>query len=458
MIAKKRDKMMIFIALFFLMLFLKLPILNMPYHWDAMCLMGEVHNVKVNYFIPFCCYRFPVHPIFFACAWSIFGDSLLVSHLLNIFIASIGLYFTYLLGGHLFSKETGIISALLLLFCPLYFAQSGILNFSILLTTLNLSSIYFALKNRIKWYLLSASLLMLTKEVGFLTIFAILIYQYYVMHIKKKVSIRKVFIYGIPLIVLVIWRMLPAIHLSRAFYYSLITFDWFIIMQTLKNRFLELFINDFRWILTFFIGLGFIAYRKKYRKEQILSLVLVGIIYFSFFAIVNRPLVRYLMPVYPLFFIMGAASMVEIFQNKKLFLYLSVIVLLGLSVTQYNKNRIVEYNAGSGAVLESNMEYLDTVITHQQAAKYIEENYPDATVLTTWPQIDELSYPHLGYVEKPIKVVEPPADISAIDLIYYSPQSHEHLLLLEKIKELNTVLVKRFERNSKYTEVHKVIK
>ncbi len=452
---------MIFLVLFLLLLVLKLQILNTPYHWDSMLYIVGAHWIKDAHFNPLCYNRFPLLPELLACAWAILGDSLWVSHLLNIFVSSIGLYFTYLIGTYLFSMKTGVISALLLLVCPLYFAQSGILNHEILLTALSLATIYFAQKDKIKLYLISASLLVLAKEVGFLTIAAIFIWQLF-KYSKKRILMRKLFICGIPLIFLLIWRMVSVMQLSRDFYYGFITFDWVSIKQTFKNRFLELFVNDFRWIITFFIGLRFIVYKGKYMKEQFLILALVSIVYFSFFSIIKWGLVRYLMPIYPLFFIIGTESIVRISRDRKLFLYTMVTVIIFLSISQFYNNRIIEYNAGSGAVLESNMEYLDVVITHKQAAEYIEKNYPDAVVLTTWPQYMELSHPYLGYVKKPIniKIVysNPPPDLSRIDLIYYSPQGHNHLLLLEKIHTLDTFLLKKFERNKKYTAIYKVKK
>jgi len=44
------------------------------------------------------------------------------------------------------------------------------------------------------------------------------------------------------------------------------------------------------------------------------------------------------------------------------------------------------------------------IIVHQEAAAYIEEHYPDATVLTAWPAAAELFRPELGYVKRSIKV------------------------------------------------------
>lgn len=114
------------------------------------------------------------------------------------------------------------------------------------------------------------------------------------------------------------------------------------------------------------------------------------------------------------------------------------------------------------------MEYLDLIETHYNATKYIETNFPNSTVLTAWPQSEELREPILGYVNKPIKAIDITEllknstlekEIYNIDLIYYYPQSalnRENLLKI--INNLNSTLLKRFEKNGKITEIYKINK
>jgi len=54
---------------------------------------------------------------------------------------------------------------------------------------------------------------------------------------------------------------------------------------------------------------------------------------------------------------------------------------------------------------EDNLNYRHFVRLHQQAARFLQEHYPNAAVLTAWPATDELSHPYLGYVQRPIRVV-----------------------------------------------------
>jgi Dolichyl-phosphate-mannose-protein mannosyltransferase len=52
---------------------------------------------------------------------------------------------------------------------------------------------------------------------------------------------------------------------------------------------------------------------------------------------------------------------------------------------------------------EDNLTYRDMIVLHQQAVRFIDLKYPQATVLTAWPATSELSRPELGYTNHPIK-------------------------------------------------------
>jgi 4-amino-4-deoxy-L-arabinose transferase-like glycosyltransferase len=52
---------------------------------------------------------------------------------------------------------------------------------------------------------------------------------------------------------------------------------------------------------------------------------------------------------------------------------------------------------------EDNLTYRDFIVLHQQAVRFIDLAYPQATVLTAWPATSELSRPELGYTNHPLK-------------------------------------------------------
>ena len=117
-----------------ILLIYKLPILNAPYFWDGMLWIKSAEWISNNGFNPIL--PLPLsfggidtgHPplvlLSLALAFFTFGNSLIVAHLVILFFASLTLYFTYLLASHIYNEQVGVIASILLLFSPLFFAQS----------------------------------------------------------------------------------------------------------------------------------------------------------------------------------------------------------------------------------------------------------------------------------------------------------------------------------------------
>src|SRR5205809_2198982 len=55
---------------------------------------------------------------------------------------------------------------------------------------------------------------------------------------------------------------------------------------------------------------------------------------------------------------------------------------------------------------EDNLAYRDYIRLHQRAESFLEARYPMARVLTAWPATDELTRPYLGYITRPMRVVQ----------------------------------------------------
>lgn len=96
---------------------------------------------------------------------------------------------------------------------------------------------------------------------------------------------------------------------------------------------------------------------------------------------------------------------------------------------------------------EWSMKYSEIVDVHQKMCQFIAAKYPAATVLTVFPHIKQLIFPHIGYVSEPIKAVrykpDKPLD-DDFDLVLISTQSdiHENSGLAALVEEL--VLIKQF--------------
>jgi 4-amino-4-deoxy-L-arabinose transferase-like glycosyltransferase len=107
-------------------------------------------------------------------------------------------------------------------------------------------------------------------------------------------------------------------------------------------------------------------------------------------------LTRYLLPMYPLILLICVNTWRRrIPQGWPLIALLSAVAFLaGIWV-----------NPPYAFAPEDNLTYRDFVVLHQHAVRFIDQTYPQATVLTAWPATAELSRPELGYTNHAVKTV-----------------------------------------------------
>jgi hypothetical protein len=240
---------------------------------------------------------------------------------------------------------------------------------------------------------------------------------------------------------------------------------------TFFERFKEIFVWDYKWILTLIISISILKFYVSGKKIKIKSLLktenFVFLLIVLFINILNSLigkffLIRYILVLYPIFFIAGSNALNYVLKKNTIIIFVTLF-LIGLFINRWEGNR----TNSCGCELESNLEYLDLIETHKNSTLYIETNFPNSTVLTTWPQSRELTLPFLGYIKSPVYVKTVSEELitctrisyfngslNGVNLICYSPQAHQPEKLLEIIKNLNLTLIKRFEKNGKYTEIY----
>jgi hypothetical protein len=113
-------------------------------------------------------------------------------------------------------------------------------------------------------------------------------------------------------------------------------------------------------------------------------------------AIGGAVLARYMLPVVPLVIIICAST---VWRRVPLWPGMVAIAALAFVAALF-------INPPYGFSLEDNLAYRDYIELHQRAEKFLEAHYPGATVLTSWPASGELSQPWIGYVERPVRVVQ----------------------------------------------------
>jgi hypothetical protein len=128
-----------------------------------------------------------------------------------------------------------------------------------------------------------------------------------------------------------------------------------------------------------------------------LAFLSIIVVYVAAMSVVGGAvLARYLLPVVPLVILISVSTV-----WRRLTLWKAVLGIVALS---FVAGLLV--NPPYGFAPEDNLAYRDYIRLHQDAARWLQARYPNARVLTAWPASGELTHPYLGYVEKPMQVVQ----------------------------------------------------
>jgi Dolichyl-phosphate-mannose-protein mannosyltransferase len=114
----------------------------------------------------------------------------------------------------------------------------------------------------------------------------------------------------------------------------------------------------------------------------------------AFSALGGALLTRYLLPLYPLVFLLCVSTWQRHLRRWWLLAAFSAAALLaGIWI-----------NPPYTFAPEDNLAYRDMIVVHQDAIRVLKQRFPAATVLTAWPASSELTRPELGYTRTPFRV------------------------------------------------------
>ena len=465
-----------FVFLFALVILLKLPTMNLDYYWDALTFAGQAKYLSINGLLttpPGYMIHVPFFTWFLAINYKIFSESPFLSHFIIAIFSFLGAYFTYLLGKFLFNEKVGIISSLLLFFSPIYFAISGQVLFDVPLTAMTVITLYFALKKKLFLYLVSASILVLIKEPGFIAVISLLFYQFI-----KKEKCRNILYHAVPLLFLLIWETWTWLK-TGSFLLGSGTFTpyqgfLFILVRGITNIY-QIFFWNYNWILSIFLIITFSHhyFNKKKIPIQTIPLFLTGLIYWILFTFAPVPLLpRYLLAVAPIFFIFSAYSINFYFKNKVFVIFL-IVAILFISCYRWNSgfkgiiqdpilHSKIFYPKSLTSIKngELSLDYIDIVKLEDEALYYIFNNHPNSVVIASFPLTDDANLQvDVGYRQWKkfnITVLQSSKEnIAKSDLIVYESCCIPDYVVNNTSR---IELIKKFEKKGEYVFIYKPIK
>jgi 4-amino-4-deoxy-L-arabinose transferase-like glycosyltransferase len=129
-------------------------------------------------------------------------------------------------------------------------------------------------------------------------------------------------------------------------------------------------------------------------KPQLKAIAVVLLANWIAFSILGGALLtRYLLPMYPLILLLCVAIWHRHLRQWWALAALSAVAFLAA----------IWINPPYAFAPEDNLTYRDFIVLQQRAVRFIDQHYPQATVLTAWPATSELSRPELGYIHHPVK-------------------------------------------------------
>jgi hypothetical protein len=468
---------------FFLLIFSsKFFTLNLSYHWDE---TNYVYYAKY-----FSIYGFlsipPRHdghvPLFswiLAIFYRVFGESPFLSHLIVLSFSFLSLYFTFLFAKQLFNKEIGIIASILLFFSPIFFSISGQSLLDIPLVAFSMMTLYFFIKKNRLFYLLSAFCLVLTKEPGIILILALVVYKFF-----KKDKFFVTLFYMIPVLIFFVWETW---YYTQTGYFGgemknllishIFPNNGLMSLSTILKQFLAVIYQitfwNYEWILTFTIIFAVLTHKKFFNSNVkfLLILILFYVIFFSF-----APLLpRYLLPIYPIFFIISAKSLYSMGKGRWVIFIIIIILFISCYRWNWGLKGLIQDPVFHSTIFypkiitsvrngELSLDYMDIVELEKSACDFIFTNYKNSTMSSDFPfiltrNIGIIDISDRQWIKNNITVLYPinEENIKKSNLVviesysgWYNENEAKFSGILSKLE-----IIKKFEKNGKFLIIYK---
>ena len=407
-----------FTGLLLLFVLFKLQDVSLPYFWDELGVYAPGALKMADTGLP---NLLPSsldpeysrgHPLLcfatFAAGFRLFGNSVIVGHVVALLIACITLLLFFLFVRKAFDPLTALLSGLLLAIQPLFLAMAGIILPEMLLTLFTVLAIW-GLSFQKNWlYLMGACLAVLTKESGIVLPGVALLYQF-LSGIKHKdlftaKRLKSFSILAIPVLVYAAFLVIQKVQNGWFFFplhTGLIRKDPFNIWQRFLN------VNEFilryqgRWPLGFMAGamvvINIFSPAKNQAVRRGINLSALFILLFALFSGTNYYLHRYTLPALPFMILLAVTLLTTIVENFPVWLKgLLVTGLIGgasfFAVKHHDPQKFSDCN---------DMSYRHVVHAQQQAIKWAEQQPWSYELITTnFPVSQALEDRRLGYISK----------------------------------------------------------
>lgn len=447
------------------MVIVKVPHLAVPYFWDeawsyfpAVFKMYETGPGLFPGALPL--WDAKGHPLFFfflTSSWMrMVGTSVFWVHLLPLLISLGSLLATYFL----VKKHTNIwaanISVFLLSIQSLFLAQATMLLPEMLITLLFILSIDFYMQKKYWLFVLSASLMVMTKETSIVFIGGFLLFHL-IVYLKpgkeSKKYIWESFLLLIPILVYGLFLVLHKKEFGTFFFedhmgYIKLSGGAILNKLQIATGIIYTRYGRIAILLAVIISISIILIKKKkVANGKLLGLLIFQTAVFLIFSAMNFYTQRYMLSLLGLFAIVAGILLQQAkFKNEILNW---IIVLAITAVPTY-------YTFTKKSNSDSDLGYVETVKVHQQMVKYCEEQgWQNKPIAASFNLIFALRNPNLGYVstKEGFSEVTNMSKFREAEIFINESTFYDYRQELDSVKEENRLL-KEFKQKHAWGEIY----
>lgn len=381
------------------------------------------------------------------------GDSMALQRTLPLILSVFLLVFTYLVGKSMFNKKVGAGATLLLLAQNIFLAQSAFQLPEVLMALLFLATIYYRIEKKNIGFIITSSLLLITKEPAVVLLGILFLYDFFILQ-KNSSFIKRIsnsWWYFIPAIVMVGfyfhqylvqgWVLFPR-------HVGFMKFEWSHYFNQLSRYFSFTFIFHGRNALFFLtLILGGIAITKRKTIEASKNsgnLFLIGVLFlYLIVSSVNFYSNRYILAMFPVFTLLASNLIFKLLKFKQL----APIAIIAFTFTGFF------YSFKNKAAVDSSLGYVDSIACRQDALQYIQsKNWEEKSIFAGFIFEKSISHYAPGYLkagEEFTNVNKRPFDVSDVAIVIDKDIDEK------AIRESNLFqLIQTFENGNSYCNIY----
>jgi 4-amino-4-deoxy-L-arabinose transferase-like glycosyltransferase len=428
-----------------------LTLLRLPYYWDegGYYIPAALDFYHHGWLIPqFTNAHPPLPNILLGTLWHIAGLHILATRLFVCAIAAVGLTAVFRLGQRLLSASAALSLTLLTAVYPIWFAQSTLAHADIFAAAFTLSAFAVYVPATSSHSVLASagvqrnhqiavailfSLAALSKETAIVEPAALIVLECARLFNERRSPqvrrehLRWIVALAVPFLPLVAWYAYHRARTGFTFgnpvylrYNATANLTAAHIFTGLRYRFVHLFWQRNIWF-PILLAVACLLLPRRPRPEvqpltpstRLTCALLIVANWIAFSVLGGALLTRYLLPMYPIILLLCVDTWRE---RTRWLTWLTAataaVFISGLWI-----------NPPTAFAPEDTLVYRDMIVVHQEAIAFVNQHYPDATVLTAWPVSNDLFNPELGYTTHRMRVT--PVENFSFDEIQKAAQHPE---------------------------------